>query len=244
MTKDSRPGATRRTRGRAKTETPRVLALVAAFDEEDSIARTVKSLAAIDGVTEVVVVTDGSTDRTAEEASGAGARVLVASRRMGKGRAVDAGVDRLEPADVYLLVDGDVGETSAEASALLAEILEGRLDLAIGRLPPQAEGGFGLVKRFARWAIGRVTGFEAEEPLSGQRAITRKALEACRPLARGFGLETAMTIDAVRLGFSVGEVPVDMRHRPTGRTLAGFAHRARQGLQILLAVIPRFLRLR
>ncbi|MGH2555315.1 MAG: glycosyltransferase, partial [Actinomycetota bacterium] len=207
-----------------------MLALVAAFDEEDSIARTVKALAGIDGGTEVVVIADGSTDRTAEEASGAGARVLMASRRMGKGTAVDSALDRLETADVYLLVDGDVGETSAETSVLLSEVLSGRLDVAIGRLPPQAGGGFGLVKGFAGWAIARVTGFVAEEPLSGQRAITRTALEACRPLAPGFGLETAMTIDAVRLGFRVGEVPVDMRHRPTGRTLAGFTHRARQGL--------------
>jgi hypothetical protein len=246
VTKEARPAGPGPPRGnrRAKPRTERVLALVAAFDEEDSIARTVKALAGIDGVTEVVVIADGSTDRTAEEASGAGARVLMASRRMGKGTAVDSALDRLETADIYLLVDGDVRETSAETSNLLVEVLTGRLDVAIGRLPPQAGGGFGVVKRFARWAIARVTGFVAEEPLSGQRAITRKALEACRPLAGGFGLETAMTIDAVRLGFRVGEVPVDMRHRPTGRTLAGFTHRARQGLDILRAVALRLLRLR
>jgi glycosyl transferase family 2 len=246
VTKESRSATTPRTHGgrRAKPRTTRVLALVAAFDEEDSIARTVKSLAGIDGVTEVVVIADGSTDRTAEEASGAGGRVLAASRRRGKGTAVDSALDRLETAEIYLLVDGDVGETSAETSALLAEVQSGRLDVAIGLLPPQAGGGFGLVKRFARWAIRSLTGFDAQEPLSGQRAVTRAALEACRPLASGFGLETAMTIDAVRLGFRVGEVPVDMRHRPTGRTLAGFTHRARQGLDILRAVAPRLLRLR
>ena len=101
-----------------------------------------------------------------------------------------------------------------------------------------------MVKRFSRWAIRKITGYEAQEPLSGQRAVTRVALEACRPLASGFGLETAMTIDAVRLGFRVGEIPVDMRHRATGRTLAGFTHRARQGVQILMAVVPRALGLR
>ncbi|HEV8420149.1 MAG TPA: glycosyltransferase family 2 protein, partial [Actinomycetota bacterium] len=165
-------------------------------------------------------------------------------RRLGKGGAIDSALDRITPADVYALVDGDVGETAAESSALLEEVLSGRLDLAIGRLPQLEGGGFGVVKAFSRWAIRAVTGFDAQEPLSGQRAATREALEACRPLASGFGLETAMTIDAVRLGFRVGEVPVDMRHRPTGRTLAGFSHRARQGIDILRAVGPRFLRLR
>ena len=223
---------------------PRVVAVVAAFDEEDSIATTVKALAGIEALSEVVVLADGSTDRTADEALGAGARVLVAPRRMGKGGAVDSVLDRVGPADIYLLVDGDVGETAAETEALLEEVLSGRLELAIGRFPPLEGGGFGLVKAFSRWAIRTVTGFDAEEPLSGQRAITRLALEACRPLASGFGLETAMTIDAVRLGFRVGEVPVHMRHRPTGRTLAGFVHRARQGQRILLAVVPRFFGIR
>jgi glycosyltransferase involved in cell wall biosynthesis len=222
----------------------RVLGLVAAFNEEDSIARTVKSLAGIGDLSEIVVVADGSSDRTAEEAAWAGARVLVAPRRMGKGGAIDSALDQLEKADLYLLVDGDVGDTAAEMAALLREVLSGRVDLAIGRLPVLEGGGFGLVKAFSRWAIRRITGFQAEEPLSGQRALTRAALDGCRPLASGFGLETAMTIDVIRLGFRLGELPVDMHHRPTGRTLAGFTHRAGQGLDILRAVIPRALGLR
>jgi hypothetical protein len=217
---------------------------VAAFNEEEAIGRTVKSLTGMEDVSEVVVVADGSSDRTAEEAAGAGARVLVAPRRRGKGGAIDSALDRLEPANVYLLVDGDVGETAAQSSALLQEVLSGRLDLAIGRFPPLEGGGFGLVKGFSRWLIRIVTGFDAQEPLSGQRAVKREVLDGCRPLAPGFGLETAMTIDAVRLGFRVGEVPVDMRHRPTGRTVAGFTHRAHQGVDILRAVLRRMLRIR
>jgi glycosyl transferase family 2 len=221
-----------------------VVAVVAAFNEEETIARTVKSLAGMEAVSEVVVVADGSSDRTAEEAAGAGARVLLARRRLSKGDAIDAALDRVIRADVYVLVDGDVGETAAETAALLQDVLSGRLDLAIGRFPPLEGGGFGLVKGFSRWAIRTLTGIDAQEPLSGQRAVTREVLDACRPLASGFGLETAMTIDAVRLGYRVGEVPVDMRHRPTGRTASGFTHRARQGLDILRAVVPRALRLR
>src|SRR5439155_14400215 len=160
------------------------------------------------------------------------------------GAAVEGALERGVPAAAYLLVDGDVAETAGEAGALLDEVLAGRLDLAIGRLPAQAGGGFGMVKEMAAGVIRSLTGFEAESPLSGQRAITREALWACRPLAGGFGIETAMTIDAVRLGFRVGEVRVDMRHRPEGRSLQGFAHRARQGLDILRAAAPRALRVR
>jgi glycosyltransferase involved in cell wall biosynthesis len=223
---------------------PLALALVAAHNEEATIARTVKSLAGLKSVTEVVVLADGCTDGTGQEALAAGARVLIAPRRMGKGGAIESALDRGLLADVYLLVDGDVADTASETDALVEEIAAGRLDLAIGRLPPQAGGGFGLVKALSGLAIRGLCGLQPDEPLSGQRAVKREVLEACRPLANGFGLETAMTIDAVRLGFRVGEVPVDMTHRPTGRALRGFLHRARQGADIVRAVVPRALRLR
>lgn len=223
---------------------PRVVAVVAAHDEQERIARTVKAARAIPGVEEVLVVADGCRDRTTEEAVGAGARVLVAERRRGKGAAVDAALARIGSAGAVLLLDADVGDSAAEAGALLEPVVAGRLDLAVGRLPRQEGGGFGVVKRAAGLLIRALCGFRAAEPLSGQRAASRAAIEACRPLAGGFGMEVGMTIDAVRLGLRVGEVPIDMSHRPTGRSVAGFAHRARQGLDVLRAVAPRALRLR
>jgi glycosyltransferase involved in cell wall biosynthesis len=223
---------------------PRVLAVVAARNEEATISMTVKALQGIPSVHEVLVVADGSADGTAEEAHRAGARVLARSRAAGKGDAVEAALERGSPSDVYVLVDGDVGASASEAEALLDAVLSGRLDLAIGALPPQPGGGFGLVKGFAGWSIRALTGFEAREPLSGQRAVRGEVLDGCRPLAPRFGLETAMTIDAIRLGFRVGEIPVNMSHRATGRGPAGFLHRALQGVDIALAVLPRASRLR
>ena len=232
----------------------RVVGLVAARDEEATIGMTVKSLAGLERVSQVVVVANGCSDRTAEEAGMAGARTLVGGGRGGKGGALEATIDRV-PADVYLLVDGDVGETAAEADALLDEVLAGRLRLRSSktwvmpsfspRTPRTARfSWFGIVKQFASWCIKLLAGFGANAPLSGQRAITREVLSGCRPLADGFGLETAMTIDVVRLGFRVGEVPVEMTHRTTGRGPSGFLHRAHQGWDIALAVLPRALRLR
>jgi len=221
----------------------RVVAVVAAYNEEGRIGSAVKSLLALDKVDEVVVVADGSTDRTAEEATASGARVLMSASRRGKGGALDAALDRVD-ADIYLLVDGDVAETAGHSEPLIDAVADGGLELAIGRLPLQAGGGFGLVKRLSAWLVRRASGFEAGEPLSGQRAANRGALLACRPLANGFGLEVGMTIDAVRLGFRVGELPVAMSHRPTGRSVPGFSHRARQGLDILRAALPRLAGLR
>jgi glycosyltransferase involved in cell wall biosynthesis len=221
----------------------RVVALVAAYNEEGRIGPTVKALSAVDDIDSVMVVADGAADRTADEAVAEGATVLSAPRRIGKGDALDAALDRAPPADVYLLVDGDVGDTAAEAAKLLVPVLDGRLDLAVGRLPGQSGGGFGLVKGLARSLVAR-TGFNPAEPLSGQRAVTREALAAARPLARRFGTEVGMTMDLVRLGFRVGEIPVQMTHRPTGRNVGGFVHRGRQGVDILRAAVPRVIGLR
>jgi glycosyltransferase involved in cell wall biosynthesis len=222
----------------------RVVALVAALNEAESVAATVEAIGTITGVDEVVVVDGGSSDATVDEALRAGAKVLIAPWSAGgKGGALEGALTRIEPADIYLLLDADLGSTAKEAEVLLVAVKGGLADLAIGALPRQeGHGGFRLVKRTAKGVILGLAGFRTREPLSGQRAIRREVLEKVRPLAPGFGVEVAMTIDAVRAGFRVLEVPVAMEHAVTGRDLAGFLHRARQGRDLIRAAAPRALR--
>jgi hypothetical protein len=224
---------------------PRVVALVPARNEADRIGATISALRALPRVDEVVVVDDGSIDGTASVALASGAAVLRTGRRTGKGGALEGGLRRLPRADVWLFADADLGETAGSLSVVLEPVIEGRADLAIAVFPEGlGGGGFGAVKRTAARAIRVLSGLRALEPLSGQRALTAATLEAVRPLARGFGVETAMTVDAVRAGVRVVEVPADVSHRSTGRDVGGFAHRGRQALEIALAVIPRALGLR
>jgi len=219
----------------------RVVALVAARNETGRIGPGVSALLPL--VDEVVVVDDGSTDATGSEASAAGATVLRSRGRNGKGGALEGALRRLEPADVWLLADGDLGATAAGLVRLVEVVSSGGADLAIAVLPPARSGGFGLVKRAAAHLIRGQSGFRASEPLSGQRALTGHALEAVRPLASGFGVETAMTMDAVRAGLRVVEIPIEgLEHRSTYRTPRGFLHRGRQGWDIAKAVLPRILR--
>ncbi|MEX0992019.1 MAG: glycosyltransferase family 2 protein [Actinomycetota bacterium] len=219
----------------------RALAIVPAHDEERTVGATVRALGSVPGIDTVVVVDDGSTDATADRAVAAGAVVLRSPRRLGKGRAMEAALSRCSAAQVYVFADADLAETASALAPVVAAVLERTADLCIAVLPPQG-GGFGSVKRFARWAIEATSGFRAREPLSGQRAITAELLASCRPLAGGFGVEAAMTIDAVRAGGKVLELEAPLRHRSLGRTLGGFVHRGRQGWDILLAVVGRGLR--
>ena len=101
-----------------------------------------------------------------------------------------------------------------------------------------------LAAVFAAGAIRRFGGITVAAPLSGQRALTPEAMDAVRPLARGFAVEAAMTIDAGRAGLRVLEVPAAVTHRPTYRDLRGFTHRGRQGIDIARAVTARLRRFR
>ena len=222
-----------------------MVALVPARNEADRIRATVSALRALPGVDQVVVVDDGSIDGTASVALASGAAVLRTGRRTGKGGALEGALRRLPPADVWLFADGDLGESAGSLSAVLEPVVLGRADLAIAVFPEgEGGGGLGAVKRAAARAIRSLSGFRALEPLSGQRALTSATLDAVRPLARGFGVETAMTVDALRASMRVVEVPTAVSHRDSGRNIRGFVHRGRQGLEIALAVVPRALGLR
>ncbi|HEX7169119.1 MAG TPA: glycosyltransferase, partial [Acidimicrobiales bacterium] len=217
----------------------RVVAIVPAKDRADSIADTVTALAAILDVDAVVVVDDGSSDATSNLASFAGARVVRLPANRGKGGAVRAGVDAEPDADVYLLVDADLGTTAGLVPALLAPVLAGDADMTIAVLPSAGgKGGFGSVKTLAGAGIERASGFRPRAPLSGQRAVRGELLRSF-DFAERFGLETGLTIDAVRAGARVVEVDVAMDHRHTGRKLAGFRHRAGQGVDVVRALWPR-----
>ena len=222
------------------TDMPRVLAVVPARNAAGSIAATVTALAGIAGGSEVLVVDDGSTDATAATARAAGAWVLSLPENRGKGGAVAAAVAGTKEPDVYLLVDADTGATAAGAGELLGPVLAGDADMTVGVLPSAGgRGGFGAVRRLAGAGIRVATrGFAARAPLSGQRAVRGPLLRSFE-LAPRFGLEVGLTVDAVRAGARVVAVPVVMDHHHTGRTAAGFAHRARQGADVVRALWPR-----
>ena len=89
-------------------------------------------------------------------------------------------------------------------------------------------GGLGLAKGYARNAIQKLCGLETTAPISGQRAMRAGTLSDLLPLAPRYGMEIGMTVDAVRAGYRVGEIELDLAHRSTGRTFSGFTHRGRQ----------------
>lgn len=218
--------------------------VVAAHNEAERIGATVGALRRAFPGAAVWVGDDASSDRTAELAMAAGAQVVRRGKPHGKGgnvtAAVEAALSVEAPPDLVLLCDGDLGDSAARLVPLVAAVRAGECDLAVAAFSNRVGGGFGIALSFARWAIRRLCGLETTAPISGQRALRTEALRATLPFAAGFGMEIGMTVDAVRAGFSLREYELDLEHRATGRSFAGFRHRGAQMRDFLAVAWSRW----
>jgi glycosyltransferase involved in cell wall biosynthesis len=210
------------------------IVIVAARNEADRIGDTLDALGHAFPGAHVIVADDASEDGTGDVALAHGAELVSRRRPHGKGANVTAAaatvIERAgDPeAPVFLLCDGDLGASAAELSPLVEAVAGGNCDLAIAAFRARVGGGFGVALRYAARTIERLCGYRAGAPISGQRALSAAAMRAAYPFAAGYGMEIGITVDVVRAGLGVQEIELDLAHRATGRSLAGFLHRARQ----------------
>ena len=225
-----------------------IAVIIPAKDEARRISATVRAALKLPGADLVMVVDDGSADATAELAERAGARVVRHARNRGKAAAMETGAEAVRLLDTHdgvpsrhlLFLDADLAETAQDAAPLVEPVLKGEADMTIAVFSSLVKlGGHGFVVRLSRDGIRRATGWSATQPLNGQRCLTRAAFEAARPLAAGFGVETALTIDLLRKGFRLKEVEVPLSHRATGTDLNAQLHRARQFRDVARALATR-----
>jgi hypothetical protein len=226
-----------------------VAVVIAARNEADRIAATVTAAAGLTGVGLVVVVDDGSTDATAAVAQRAGAAVMRHPANRGKGAAMETGAEAVRLVDQrerrerprhLLFLDADLSGTAAQAGPLMDPVTAGTADMTIAVFAATVKlGGHGLVVGLSGAGIRRATGWQPRQPLNGQRCLTRAAFEAARPLAHGWGVETALTIDLLRQGLRITEVEVDLAHRSTGTGLRAQLHRAHQLTDVARALAAR-----
>ncbi len=226
-----------------------VAVIIPAINEAERIHATVTAAAGLPGVGVVVVVDDGSRDDTAKAARRAGAVVARHARNRGKSAAMETGAEAVRLLDQreqrerprhLLFLDADLGDTAAQAAPLIDPVVAGTADMTIAIFTSIVKlGGHGLVVGLSGAGIRRATGWQPVQPLNGQRCLTRAAFEAARPLARGWGAETGLTIDLLRRGLRVTEVQVEMAHRATGTGLRAQLHRAHQLTGVARALATR-----
>lgn len=211
------------------SQAPLVAAIIPARDEAASIGGVVHALRRRPELHRVIVVDNGSRDRTADHARSAGAEV-VSEPVAGYGRACAAGVRAAAGADVIVLLDGDAADDPADLPRVLAPLVEGRADLVVGsRARGEMEAGAmgahqRLGNRVALVMLRSLHGLEASD-LGPFRAVRRRDLVAMDMREMTYGWSAEMAAKAARAGLRYAEVPVGYRRRigvsKVGGTLRG-----------------------
>ncbi|HET9316445.1 MAG TPA: glycosyltransferase family 2 protein [Vicinamibacteria bacterium] len=220
---------------------PRVVVVIPAIDEEPAIGRVLADIPR--SVSEVIVVDNGSRDRTADVAAAMGATVVHEPRR-GYGQACLAGVAAAGDADILVFLDGDGSDHPEQLADVLGPVARGEADLvigsrALGRSAPGAHPWHAVMgTRLCVSLMNRLIGTAATD-LGPFRAITASALRRLDMRDRDFGWTVEMQVKARRHGLRVREVPVDYRPRIGRSKVSGtLGGSVRAGVKIL-AVIAR-----
>ena len=207
---------------------PYVSVIIAALNEEEAIANVVASVPR-DIANEIIVVDNGSTDRTAEVAAAAGARVVAESQR-GYGRAFRAGLRAISPdCKIVVFLDGDGSDYPEMMNQLVEPIIEGAHDFVVSsRTRGRRErGSMNWHQVFAGYLVGfflRLLYGVRSTDMGPFRAIRRAALESLGMREETYGWPLEMQMRAARAGLRTLEVPVDYRRRAGGQSkIAGTA---------------------
>jgi glycosyltransferase involved in cell wall biosynthesis len=205
-----------------RTQRPFVSVIIAALNEEEAIAHVINRVPR-DLADEIVVVDNGSRDRTAELATAAGAGV-VHEPIPGYGRAFRAGLRSLSPeSEIVVFLDGDGSDCPELMDRLVTPISEGKADFVIGsRTRGRRESGsMNLHQVFAGYMIGfflRVLYGVRSTDMGPFRAIRRETLDSLNLREETYGWPLEMQMRAARARVPTLEVPVDYRRRAGGHS--------------------------
>lgn len=207
------------------TTSPRVLVVIPAHNEEESLPRTLEEVRARAPGVDLLVVDDGSRDGTAAAARRAGVPLVRHPVNLGVGGALQTGFryGMEHGYDVLVQLDADGQHDPAFLTSVLAPVLDGRCDVCIGsryvartgyRAPLHRRLGMLLFSGIVRLALGR----RIADTTSGFRAYHREVMRVCQHDFPADFPDAPLLIALARRGFRLLEVPVEMRERRAGRS--------------------------
>ena len=210
--------------------------LIPTLNEEESIEPVIREFRAL-GYENILVVDGHSTDATVAKAKAAGARIFLQSGS-GKGQALKEVFAEIEE-EYILLIDGDGTYLPSEAGLILAPVLKGQADHVVGNRLGNIQGGAlkrlnmignKMINRF----FAAIYGVRLTDILSGYRAFTTDGIRLLDLSMQGFEIESEITIESVKKGLRIIEVPITYRPRPAGTKTK--LHPFRDGLKIILTI--------
>ncbi len=215
-----------------------ITAILPAFNEEISIGSVV--LHTRQHADHVIVIDDGSTDRTAEVAQLAGAKVIRHISNMGKGVALKTGFEyvRQNGAEVVVTMDSDGQHDPEEISKLVTPILKGEADMVNGSRYLNGNGkSTPFYRRIGQNILDTVTninsGLTVTDTQSGFRAFSRNTFSTFKFRSNGLAIESEMLMDAANAGFKVKEVEIGVRYDVDGSSEHPLSH----GIRVLVSVL-------
>jgi dolichol-phosphate hexosyltransferase len=213
-----------------------VCVLIPTLNEEESIEPVIREFRAL-GYENILVVDGHSTDATVAKARAAGARIFLQSGS-GKGQALKEVFAEIVE-EYILLIDGDGTYLPSEADRLLAPVQKGQADHVVGNRLENVQGGAlkrlnmignKMINRF----FAAIYGVHLTDILSGYRAFTTDGIRLLDLSMPGFEIESEITIESVKKGLRIIEVPITYRPRPAGTKTK--LHPFRDGLKIILTI--------
>jgi len=213
-----------------------VVALIPAYNEERFIGSLVLAVQA--HVDKVVVVDDGSADRTTEIAQKAGAIVVQHTRNQGKAAAVNTGFQylrQLAPAAVVML-DGDGQHSADDIAAVLGPVLSGKADIVVGSRFLEVKSDIPVYRQIGQHGLNLVTnltsGVNLSDTQSGFRAFSQHAVERLSFSQSGFSIESEMQFQVRDHQLRVLEVPICVTYAEPAKR-----NPVRHGMQVLHGIL-------
>ncbi len=214
----------------------KIAVLLPCYNEEGAIAKTVADFRTALPDAAIYVYDNNSTDRTAEVARAAGA-IVRSEPQQGKGNVVRRQFADID-ADIYVMADGDDTYDAAAAPAMIARLVEDRLDMVAGRRIETADAAYRRGHRFGNWLLTSLVRFFFRSPfddmLTGYRVMSRRFVKSVPFAAKGFGIETELTVHVARMMSPVAEVDTSYKERPEGTVSKLRTYR--DGWRILLTI--------
>lgn len=211
------------------------VAIIPAYNEEVALGSII--LRTLQYVDEVIIVNDGSDDKTVEVARLAGAEIINHATNLGKGEALKSGFSAIGDVDVVVTIDGDGQHNPDEIPSLIKPVIEDGADLVNGsRYMNGPEENTPAYRRVGQQVLDNATnisaGIKVTDSQSGFRAFSPAACKVFRFYDTGFGIESEMLVDVAEAGLKIVEVPITVRYDVDGSTKNPVTH----GVGVLLKI--------
>lgn len=215
----------------------KIAVAIPCYNEETTIAKVIKDFRHELPMADIFVFDNNSSDNTSKIARENGAQVFF-EKKQGKGYVLQNMFNALD-ADILILVDGDDTYFASDVHKLIKPVINNRADMVVGNRLLQKKGGFSVSHRFGnmifKYLLNYLFNAKYADILSGYRIMSKEFYKNIPLLAKGFEIETELTLQSLERDFCIKEIPIQYKDRPVGSHSK--ISKFKDGSRIILTII-------